>query len=72
MESTAVRVFRRNASDFDAAAREITSSFYQEMPGYFSPPEILEGVFKQIFKYIAKSSQPRPRRALRFAWPNLI
>ena len=51
-------VFRRNAFDIDAAAREITSSFYQEMSGYFLAPEILEGVFKQIFKYIAKSSQP--------------
>jgi glyoxylase-like metal-dependent hydrolase (beta-lactamase superfamily II) len=51
--------FRRNAGDIDAAAREITSSIYQEMPGYFIAPEILEGVFKQIFKYIAKSSEPQ-------------
>src|SRR5208283_2621273 len=28
-------VYRRNASDIDAGAREITSYFYQEMPGYF-------------------------------------
>ena len=49
--------FSRNANDIDSAAREITSSLYQEMPGYFIAPEILEGVFKQIFKYIAKSSQ---------------
>jgi hypothetical protein len=46
--------FRRNA-DIDRAARETTSSFYQQMPGYFIAPEIFEGVFKQIFKYIAKT-----------------
>ncbi len=28
-------VYRRNASDIDGGAREITSYFYQEMPGYF-------------------------------------
>ena len=37
--------FTRNALDIDSAAREITSSFYQEMPGYFIAPGILEGVF---------------------------
>ena len=49
-----LEVFRRNASDIDAAAREITSSFYQEMPGYFLASEILEGVFKQTFKIYRK------------------
>ncbi|HIJ75529.1 MAG TPA: MBL fold metallo-hydrolase [Deltaproteobacteria bacterium] len=49
--------FRRNPLDIDAAAREITSSFYQQMPGYCISPEILEGVFKQMFRYIAKSLQ---------------
>jgi len=49
--------YRRNASDIDEAAREITSSFYQQMPGYFIAPEIFEGVFKQIFKYIAKTPE---------------
>ena len=52
-------VFRRNTFDIDAAAGEITSSFYREMSGYFLASEILEGVFKQIFKNIAKSSQPQ-------------
>ncbi len=47
--------FRRNAPDIDAAAAEITSSFYRQTPGYFIAPEIFEGVFKQIFKYIAKT-----------------
>ena len=49
--------FRRNSLEIDSAVREITSSLYQQMPGYFVPPEILEGVFKQMFKYIAKTSQ---------------
>lgn len=47
--------FRRNALNIDSAAREITSLFYQQMPSYFIAPEILEGVFKQMFKYIAKT-----------------
>ena len=51
------KTFRRNSFDIDSAAREITSSLYRQMPGYFVPPEILEGVFKQMFKYIAKTSQ---------------
>jgi glyoxylase-like metal-dependent hydrolase (beta-lactamase superfamily II) len=47
--------YQRHASDIDGAAREITSSFYRQMPGYLIAPEIFEGVFKQIFKYIAKT-----------------
>ncbi len=49
--------FKRNTFDIDSAAREITSSLFQQMPGYFIAPEIMEGVFKQMFKYIAKTSQ---------------
>jgi len=49
--------YRRNDSDVDKAAGEITSFFYQQMPGYFIAPEIFEGVFKQMFKYIAKTSE---------------
>jgi len=49
--------FRRNAFDIDSAASEITSSLYEKMPGYFIAPEIIEGVFKQMFKYIAKTSE---------------
>ena len=47
--------FRRNACDIDAASKEITTAFYREMPGYFLEPEILEGVFKQTFRYIART-----------------
>jgi glyoxylase-like metal-dependent hydrolase (beta-lactamase superfamily II) len=49
--------FRRNDSDIDAAAKEMTTGFYREMPDYFLAPEILEGVYKQTFKYIAKALQ---------------
>ena len=49
--------FKRNTFDIDSAAREITSSLFQQMPGYFIAPVIMEGVFKQMFKYIAKTSQ---------------
>jgi len=50
-------MFRRNPLDLDSSAREITSSFYQQMPGFCISPEILETIFKQMFKYIAKTSQ---------------
>ena len=49
--------FRCHTTDIDTAAREITTALYEEMPGYFVAPEIIEGVFKQIFKYIAKTSE---------------
>ena len=49
--------FRRHTPDIDTAAKEVTTALYQEMPGYFVAPEIIEGVFKQIFKYIAKTSE---------------
>ncbi|MFZ0945146.1 MAG: MBL fold metallo-hydrolase [Syntrophobacteraceae bacterium] len=52
-------MFRRNPLDLDSAAREITSSFYQQMPGFCISPEILETIFKQMLKYIAKTSQPQ-------------
>lgn len=45
----------RRFPDIDTAAKQFTSSFYEEMPGYFMAPEILETVFKQMFKYIAKN-----------------
>jgi hypothetical protein len=50
-------MFRRNPLDLDSAAREITSSFYQQMPGFCISLEILETIFKQMLKYIAKTSQ---------------
>jgi glyoxylase-like metal-dependent hydrolase (beta-lactamase superfamily II) len=41
--------------DLDTAAKAITDFFYNEMPGYFIAPDILEGVFKQMLKYTAKT-----------------
>jgi glyoxylase-like metal-dependent hydrolase (beta-lactamase superfamily II) len=46
----------KNQGDLDAAAREITASLYEEMPDYFISAEILQGVFRQTLKYIAKTS----------------
>lgn len=48
----------KNANDPDAAAKDITASFYKEMPGYFISAEILEGVFRQMLKYIVRHPQP--------------
>ncbi|MEN6319268.1 MAG: MBL fold metallo-hydrolase [Syntrophaceae bacterium] len=48
-------LYRSCGGDIDAAGRAITDYFYQQMPGYFIARDILEGVFKQIFKFIAKN-----------------
>jgi len=47
--------FGNNASNIDAAAKELTTHAYREMPGYFLDPEILEGVFKQTLRYISRN-----------------
>jgi glyoxylase-like metal-dependent hydrolase (beta-lactamase superfamily II) len=56
MRAVLTEVLKRNGSDIDAAARESASLTYDQMPGYFLAPEILEGVLKQTLKYIAKTS----------------
>jgi len=48
-------LYRSCGGDIDAAGRAVTDYFYQQMPGYFIARDILEGVFKQIFKFIAKN-----------------
>jgi len=48
-------LYRKYGGDLDGAAKSITDYFYKEMPGYFIAPDILEGVFKQMFKFIAKT-----------------
>ncbi len=45
----------RKAGDIDAAASAITAAFYEECPDYFISADILEGVFKQMVKHLAKS-----------------
>lgn len=48
-------LYRSCGGDIEAAGTAITDYFYQQMPGYFIARDILEGVFKQIFKFIAKN-----------------
>ena len=55
MRALLTEALRRNGSDIDAAAREYVSKTYDQMPGYFLAPEILEGVVKQTLKYLAKT-----------------
>jgi glyoxylase-like metal-dependent hydrolase (beta-lactamase superfamily II) len=45
----------RKEGDLDAAAKTITNSFYEQSPDYFISADILEGVFKQMVKHIAKT-----------------
>lgn len=45
----------RKEGDLDTAAKTITNSFYEESPDYFISADILEGVFKQMVKHIAKT-----------------
>lgn len=47
--------YRRHGGDIESAGKEITDFFYDEMPGYFLSRDILEMVFKQMLKYIAKT-----------------
>ena len=39
--------------DIDAAAQELTSSFYQENPDYFLSPEIFLDVYRQMVRHMA-------------------
>jgi 2-aminobenzoylacetyl-CoA thioesterase len=55
MRDALIESLRRNGNDIDAAAKESASAAYEQMPGYFLAPEILEGVLKQTLKYIVKS-----------------
>lgn len=44
----------RRTGDIDAAAHELTDSFYAENPDYFMSREIFEGVYRQMVRHIAK------------------
>ncbi len=46
---------QKYSGDVDAAAKAVTEFFYREMPDYFIAPDILEGVFKQMMKFIGKN-----------------
>ena len=45
----------RKEGDIDAASSTITADFYKKNPDYFIASDILEGVFKQMVKHIAKT-----------------
>lgn len=49
--------YRKHGGDIDASAKSLTDYFYKEFFGYFIAPDILEGVFKQMFKFIGKKMQ---------------
>ena len=47
----------KSKGDIASAAAAVTQEFYRNNPDYFISADILEGVFKQIVKYLAKSMQ---------------
>lgn len=47
----------RSLGDIDAAAKAVNKEFYSTNPDYFISEDILEGVFRQIVKYLAKNMQ---------------
>jgi len=50
--------FRKHGGNVDAAAKALNGSFYAANPDYFIAPDILEGVFKQMVKYVQKTTGP--------------
>jgi len=47
----------RSTRDVDAAAQELTSSFYKENPGYFLAPEIFLEVHRQMVRHLATAME---------------
>jgi len=47
----------RELGDLDAAAKVLNASFFEKNPDYVISPDILEGVFKQMLKHVAKTMQ---------------
>jgi glyoxylase-like metal-dependent hydrolase (beta-lactamase superfamily II) len=47
----------RSTRDIDAAAQELTSSFYQENPDYFLSPEIFLDVYRQMVRHLAQAME---------------
>jgi glyoxylase-like metal-dependent hydrolase (beta-lactamase superfamily II) len=45
----------RTHGDVDGAAKAVTEEFYAQSPDYFISADILEGVFKQMVKHVAKT-----------------
>ncbi len=57
MKTAFIEALRRNDSDIDAAAKQCLAYTYEQMPGYFLAPEILEGVLKQTLKYLDRAQR---------------
>jgi len=53
MRSEMASLFREK-KDVDASARAMTDRFYEKSPDYFISPDIMEGVFRQMVKHIAR------------------
>ncbi|NPU84275.1 MAG: MBL fold metallo-hydrolase [Syntrophaceae bacterium] len=49
-------ILRSRGGDVEAAAKAMNALFFERCSDYFIAPEILEGVFKQMMKHIAKSA----------------
>ena len=49
----------RSTRDIEAAARALTSSFYEENPDYFLSPEIFLDVHRQMVRHLAAAMEPR-------------
>jgi glyoxylase-like metal-dependent hydrolase (beta-lactamase superfamily II) len=49
----------RSTREIDAAARKLTSSFYEENPDYFLSPEIFLDVHRQMVRHIATAMEGR-------------
>jgi len=47
----------RSTGEIDAAAQKLTSSFYEENPGYFLSPEIFLDVHRQMVRHIAMAME---------------
>ncbi|HPL63544.1 MAG: MBL fold metallo-hydrolase [Syntrophales bacterium] len=48
------QILGKEQGNLDSAARACNSLFFQRSPDYFVSPDIMEGVFKQMLKHIAK------------------
>ena len=54
---TRIEEVYRTTGDIDAAAQKLTSSFYEENPGYFLSPEIFLDVHRQMVRHIAAAME---------------
>jgi 2-aminobenzoylacetyl-CoA thioesterase len=49
----------RKTGDIQIAAKELTSTYYHEYPDWVISPEILEGVFRQMLRHIARTLEKK-------------